>query len=155
MYEEHERLGAVPSCDIVELDPIGCHILMTTKTTIQQTIWWNCKINRSVYRCVQHLKGCGQRVRQPRLSYYPFSLAGQPLHMRGRVWGHAYTIYTTCSAAARSAAPIRLLHVIFKSYCGWVPQARMPTNQALDLHVAAVRTVYYIAKNVQSLRRIA
>ena len=43
MYEEHERLGAVTSCDIVELDPIGGDILVTTKTAIQQTVWRNCR----------------------------------------------------------------------------------------------------------------
>ena len=42
MKEKHERLGAVTSCDIVELDPIGCDVLMATKTPVQQTIRRNC-----------------------------------------------------------------------------------------------------------------
>ena len=42
MKEKHERFGAVTGCDIVELDPIGCDIPMTTKLLVQQTIWRNC-----------------------------------------------------------------------------------------------------------------
>ena len=59
-------------------------------------------------------------------------------------------LYMTCSAAARSVAPIRSLHVILKSYCGCtgVSQTHALTNQALDLHIAAVHAVYYIVENV-------
>ena len=50
MNEKHERLGAVTSCDIVELDPIGRDILMATKTPVQQTIRRNCVINIGVLK---------------------------------------------------------------------------------------------------------
>ena len=54
MKEKHERLGAVTSCDIVELDPIGCDVLMATKTPVQQTIRRNCVILIQVYGWVHN-----------------------------------------------------------------------------------------------------
>ena len=47
MKEKHERFGVVTGCDIVELDPMGCDILMATKLFVQQTIRRNCR-----YMCV-------------------------------------------------------------------------------------------------------
>ena len=60
----------------------------------------------------------------------------------GLVWqaspSHAHEglvscVYATCSAAARSAAPIRLLHIIIN--LTGLSQASVLTNQVLDLHV--------------------
>ncbi len=37
MDEEHERFGGITSSDVMEPDPIGCYILVGTKTGVQET----------------------------------------------------------------------------------------------------------------------
>ena len=37
--QEHEWFGGVSGRDIVELDPIGSHIPVSTQTWVQQTRW--------------------------------------------------------------------------------------------------------------------
>ncbi len=39
MDEEHERFGGITSSDVMEPDPIGCHILVGTKIRVQETRW--------------------------------------------------------------------------------------------------------------------
>ena len=58
------------------------------------------------------------------------SLAGQTLHARRK--GLVSCLYASCFAAVRSAAPIRVLHVILKYIM--VTRSHMLTNQMVDLH---------------------
>ena len=37
MKEEHEWFGAITSCDIVELYPIGCDVLVAAEAAVQKT----------------------------------------------------------------------------------------------------------------------
>ena len=50
MQEEHERFGLVPSADIVKLDPIGSHVLVTTQRRVLQALRgnWGKKTSESV-----------------------------------------------------------------------------------------------------------
>ena len=65
--------------------------------------------------------------------YDGVSLPGQPIYSRGIVWMVSCPCMT-CSSAVRSAALIRLLHVILNHFLG-VPRACMLTDQVLALYV--------------------